>query len=408
VRRCPIPAFFALILFLTGFCGLAHAATFEFHGGFYTSYEYTDNYLGIPGNEQSDTIYEIGPSAQLLCRSANTTLDLSGHASRSFHQEYDDDDDTEVLLNSLYSASTIRDTLELGYGYTQTSRREDLTDARGNSVIHNGTLNYNRLLSPASSLRVGYVYTQERNPSPDDDLVSHGFTGTFAHQLSERNTVRFTQGYSVHNYDESGDAWILRSSLGLARQVTMRSSLGTDLEYEHNEREDQPDGDIYNAFLSWGYSLTQATSLSLSAGYSWLSVESTDREQDFAARGELTRRTQNDTLSIRVSREYTAEFTTDRYGTYDARSIYASWERTLLRDLMLLSNITYEERKPVSDTGFNVITEEEKNFTGVVSLNWTPLEYLSIRPSYERLERNREISDTVRENRYRIIAEVRY
>ncbi len=408
MRRCPIPAVFALFLFLMGFCAFAHAATFEFHGGFYSSYEYTDNYLGIPRNEESESIYEIGPSAQLLCRSANATLDLSGHAARSFHRKYDDDNFNEILLNSLYSASSIRDTVELGYGYIQSSRRSSLSDVTGNSKIHNGTLNYSRALSPASSFRFGYTYTQEQNPSPDEDIVSQGFVGTLAHQLSQRNSVRFTQGYSVHDYEITGDAWELRSALGLETQVTMRTRIGTDLEYEHHEREDQPDGDIYNAFLSWGYSLIQSTSLRLSGGYSWLSMEGADREQAFAARGELTTRTQNDTLSIRASREYTAEFTADRYGTYDARSIYASWERTLLRDLMLLSNITYEERKPVSDIGFNVITEKEKNIAGVVSLNWTPLRYLSIRPSYEHLERIREISDTVKENRYRIIAEVRY
>lgn len=408
MRRCPIPAVFAFFLFLMGFCAFAHAATFEFHGGFYSSYEFTDNYFGTPINEESESTYEIGPSAQLLCRSENATLDLSGHAARSFHRKYDEDNFNEILLNSLYSTSTVRDTIELGYGYNQSSRRSSLSDLTGNSKIHNGLLNYSRTLSSASTFRFGYTYTQEQNPSPDEDIVSQGFVGSLAYQLSPRNSIRFSQGYSVHDYDISADAWELRSALGFETQVTPRAGIGTDLEYEHHEREDQPDGDIYNALLSWGYSLTPSTSVRLSGGYSWLTMEGADREQSFAARGELTTRTQNDTLSIRVSREYTAEFTTDRYGTYDARSIYASWERTLLRDLMFQSNITYEERKPVSDVGFNAITGKEENITGVVSFNWTPLRYLSIRPSYEHLERIREVSDTVKENRYRIIAEVRY
>lgn len=408
MRRYSVSAVLGAVFFMMVFCAVSHAASVEFHGGLYTSYEYTDNYLGTAHDEEGESIYEIGPSASILSQTSTMSLDLSGHAARSFHQKFDDDNFNEILLSSRLNSSSRTGEVDLTYAFSQTSRRSTLTDLRGNSKLHTGALNYSRLLTPATTLGLGYTYSQESNPSPDDDIVSHGVSGTLAHQLSQIHTVRGALGYNTHDYEIRDDAWEARSSLGFDTQVTSRSSIGIDAEYEHQEREELPGGDIYNAFLSWGYTLMPDTTTRLSAGYSWLSMEEQEREGNFAARGEITKRTEDDTFSVRISREYTSEFTEDRSGAYDARSIYASWERTLLRDLRLLSNITYEERKPVSGDELTFTVGEEKTFSGILSLNWTPLEYLSVRPSYEHMERRREIIDTVRENRYRIIAEVRY
>jgi hypothetical protein len=135
-----------------------------------------------------------------------------------------------------------------------------------------------------------------------------------------------------------------------------------------------------------------------------------DREQAFVARGELSSTWQRDVLTLTLSREYTAEFTTDEYGTYDVRRAAASWERELLRSLSLLTTITYVEREPV--TGIDLTTgierQEEKEITGLVSLSWSPIRFLDITSSYEHLREDEEASDTVTENRYRIIVEVVY
>jgi hypothetical protein len=418
VRRDTIPAVaVAVIFFVMAFCGITYAAPFEFHGGVYTSYEYTDNYDFTAHNERSDSIYQVGPTAEVVYLSGPTRLDLSGHWARGFHQRSDQNNTNEIVLDSTFSTSTIRDSVSLGYIFTQTDRRNDVTtDVVGKSRIHTGTFNYTSALSPTSTLGLGYTFNLENNPSPYEDIVSHGTTATLSHQFSQQNSANLLVGYDLHNYEISDNTKILRSALGFQSLVTPRTSIGTDLEYEHQYNENQndetqpdlPDSDIYTAFLTWGYSLTQQTHILLSGGYNWFVMRGMDREGAYAIRGEVTTRTLNDVFTIRVAREYTAEFTTDQYGTYDSRTASASWERTLLRDLRLLSTITYEDRKPVSAVDLTFPVQEEKDFAGMISLNWTPLRYLNVTPSYEHRERIFEIADTERENRYRIIAEVRY
>lgn len=117
-----------------------HAVSCEFHGGLYSSWEYTDNYLGTAHNEQSETIYEIGPSADIICRAYPFALSLSGHVARSFHNRFEDDDETEVDLISALTASSRRDSLELGYAFVQTSRSDFFSDVSGETRIHTGTL----------------------------------------------------------------------------------------------------------------------------------------------------------------------------------------------------------------------------------------------------------------------------
>jgi hypothetical protein len=79
-----------------------------------------------------------------------------------------------------------------------------------------------------------------------------------------------------------------------------------------------------------------------------------------------------------------------------------------LRELVLSSNITYEERKPVSDNELFPVLDDEEDFSGTISLTWNPLRYVFFTPSYEHYRRKQEDLDTEKENRYRVIAEVRY
>lgn len=426
MRRHTIPAVLFAVLFVTAFCGISHAAPLEFHGGVYTSYEYTDNYNGTARDEKSESIYEVGPSGQVIYQEGPTRLDLSGHVTRNFHNRYSDGNFYGVFLDTRFSSSitpTI-DSVSLGYTFTQTDRRDEITDVVGKAKIHVGTANYTRELTQATRLGLGYTYGLEINEAPYDDIRSQGVTGTLFHQFSQRNSGTLMVGYDTHDYtanedetdgevpdaDDTNDTKVLRSALGFDSLVTQRTTIGTDLEYQHQNNETTPDGDISSVFLNWGYSLTQSTNVLLSGGYSWVDMEGYDREGSYVTRAELTTRTLVDVITVRIAREYTAEFTTDRFGTYDTRTANASWERTLLRDLVLLSTITYEDRKPVSavDLTYPDQEEEEKDFSGMVSLTWTPLRYLRITPSYEHRQRDFEIADTERENRYRIIAEVRY
>lgn len=418
MRPSPLTVLLGALLLAAGLCTPVGAAPLEYHVGLYSSYEYTDNYRGTAHDEEGESIFEVGPSAQVIYTSGISRLDLSGRLTRSFHQEFSDDDSTEVLLDSSYTRTTQTDTLLFGYGYTRTNRTTVLSDVTGVSRIQTARFNYTRTFTSRTSGGIGYTYSQEDNEE-EEDLVSHGVTANLSQQLTELTALRITGGYASYRYDSmgdefdpdgTGDTWTARGGLSLERTMTRKLTMSVDGEYEHEAQEDDetPDSDITSAFLTGRYAFTPATRLMLSGGYSWLTMEDMDSEQSYAARGELRSESPSGTITLRVSREYVAEFTTDRYGVYEARSAYLTWEWFLLRDLTLTTNITYEERNPVSGTEVSDLEGQEEDYSGLISLRWNPVRYLIITPGYERYEQHHEYTDTEKENRYRVVVEVRY
>ena len=135
-----------------------------------------------------------------------------------------------------------------------------------------------------------------------------------------------------------------------------------------------------------------------------MKMEHEDRQGTYTAELEITTETRYNVFSLSVSKGYEAEFTTDRYGTYDTRTATLAWDRTLTQDLVSSVALSFEDSKPTSDTD----EEEEKDFVGRCSLAWSPSTHLSALALYEHLQHGYEISDTQRENRYRIIIEVQY
>jgi hypothetical protein len=401
-------------------CGTSLADPVEFHGGVFTSYEYTDNYLGTSRDEESENIYEAGPSLSLLWDRQTTQLELSGHAARSIHRKFDDDDSTDVFLDSVFTATTTRDSLNISYGFSKTNRREALSEVSGDARRQRAALAYTRALTRDVTLGLDYGYSTENYRYPNDDIVSHSITGTVADRVLEHTTVRLNGGYDLHYYynGDQYDTWNVRSGLGVDQQVTDRTTISLDGSRNHQGRLHLPDADITSAYLTWAYVLTSNMDLSLSGGYNWLSMEDLDNERTHLARGEITYHTQYDTLALRASREYEAEFTEDRYGIYDTRSVELSWRRDMLRELFLMTTVSYDQRKPVSDVDAYSRIEDEKDFAGSISLNWTLFEHLIITPSYRRLHRVVEetditipghtVTETERENRYMIRVEVRY
>lgn len=398
-------------LFLAAaFCTSAGAAPLEFHGGLYTSYEYTDNYLGTSENEQGDYIYKVGPSAQVIYTSGTAKLDLAGRFARSMHQEFTEDDSNDILVNSLYTVTSPVSSFLLGYSYTEAFRNSVVSNVSGNSRVQTGRVNYTRGLTSGTTGGLSYIYYQEDNDGSEDDIVSHGATVSLDHQITQRVSLHLTEGYDTHRYEIRSNSQTMRSTLSLERSMTQKMSLSADGEYRHivQEDDDVPDADITNAFLTMKYAFSPALRTTISAGYSWLTMEDMDREQTYALRAEVRYETPYDVLSLRASREYVAEFTADRYGTYEARSLYATWEKSLLRDLKLYSNITYEERRPVSGNTLSPIQDKEQDISGLISLTWNPMKYLFITPGYEHYEQMNEHEDTQKENRYKVVVEVRY
>jgi hypothetical protein len=411
VRKTPVLSLPGALLAVVLCAGACHGLECEFHGGVYSSLEYTDNYQSTPDNKRSETTFEVGPSAEIICTAQHLSWSFSGHAARSYHNRFDDDDDTEVDLVSELTAASQRDSLELGYTFIQTGREDFFRDISGETRIHLGTLAYNRVLSSRSTVGLGYTYRTEDNTFPEQDIVSHGISGNFSHAVSTRDTVRVTAGQDAYDYEISADARVLRALLGYEHVVSPRTDVGIDLEYRHVARDEGlPDSDIKSAYLFWERSLTPQTRVRLSGGYSLLSMDHVDDESAFVARAELSTEMERDTFRFALSREYTAEFTTDEYGTYDVRRASATWERELLRTLRLAATITYVERKPVSE--FDAVTGierwEEEDIGGMISLLWSPLRYIDITSSYERIREDDENTDAVIENRYRMIVEVRY
>jgi hypothetical protein len=409
---------FSVLVSLGGFflagalCLPVYAAPLEFHAGLYTAYEYTDNYRGTTSHEQGESTISVGPTAQAIYTSGTSRLDLSGHAARRYHRKFSEDDSDDLLFDSRYAASNQASSLELGYGYVLNNQHTILSDVSGNSRRQTGSAGLTHRFSSDTSGGIYYNYYQENNPPSQEDIVSHGAMLTLNQQLTQRILLRMTNGYETHRYTIQSDAWVARSTLSLERDMTQRVNLGVSGEYEHTgqEEDDVPDSDITSAFINFRYAITPSTQLTFSGGYNWLTMEDVDREQAFATRSELRSQTPYGLLTVRVTREYAAEFTVDRYGIYEARSVYGTWERSLLRDLRLSFNITYEERKPVSGNDSSPVQNKEQDYSGLISLNWNPeqYEFLTVTPGYEHYERLREHTETEKENRYRVIVEVRY
>ncbi len=384
--------------------GAVYAATYELHPGVYSSYEYSDNYFGTAHDVESENIYEIGPSLDFSVATPTLSWENSGYLAKRYHKNFDEEDSTEATFESHAAASSVRHTLDLTYAYTQTSRRESLEDPIGTTRIHSGAVGYSRTLSQTTALNLGYSLTDENNPFPDEDLMSQGPTASLTHQLTPRQTLSLAYGYMYHDYEISDNTWVSTSDAHWGYMVTPSLELGTGVTYEHEDRGRLPSEDIYTARLTAGYAVTRHTALDVSGGYSWLVMEQEDRQGTYTLDAGLTTETLYDVFSLSVSKGYTAEFTTDRYGTYDTKSASLSWERTLARTLRSSASATYDDRKPTSDT----LAEEEQDFVGRVSLAWDPITYISATASYEHLYHAYEISDTERENRYRIIIEGRY
>jgi hypothetical protein len=115
-----------------------------------------------------------------------------------------------------------------------------------------------------------------------------------------------------------------------------------------------------------------------------------------------------------VAKEYSSEFTTNRYGTYDTTSAVIDWYRDIARGLSTTARVTMEQRRPVGGT----VDEDQTDATGGLSITWNPAEDLAlswhpiedilVSLSYDHLRTKYETSGTARENRYRVMVEVRY
>jgi len=384
-------------------CQYSRAVNLEFHPGLYTSYEYTDNYTGVARDAVSESIFEVGPSLALILSSQALRWDLTGYLARSVHREFEDDDSTEVRIETSATIAGQIQSMTLGYAYSQSRRRESLGDPSGIRRIHAGSVAYAREMTQRTSLRLSTDASRERTDGTEEEIDSWGGQAGLSWRASQRTTIDVTSRYVAYTYELREDTSTSTNSAHVSYAVNPRTSIGVFGDYVHVDRGDDPDEDIYSTSATMRYTPYEHISLSLRGGYSWLSLEDEDRQETYTVGTDIARTTDRDTVRLSFSRGYRADFTVDRYGTYDIREARLAWDRRLTRTLSTSAAVSYEESRPTFED-----QENEEDLVAGLSLLWGPLEYLDARLSYNHLRHTYEISDTVSENRYRVIVEVRY
>ncbi len=406
-----------LVLTLAAVPGRSFAAfTFEVHPGIYNEYEYTDNYRGDVRDAQSESIYYVGPSLAFTGTSETVIIDLTGRYTKSFHNRFPEDDSPEVVLSTQISHTIPRLATSVAYDFSRSLTRDTLSEPFGENRTHTGSIDTTWEMTQTTSLDAGYGITVEDwfGEATDEDVTTHNGALGMTHRLSPRSTFTLATEQSRYDYETSQDVIESNGSLRFEQAVLQALNMGFVFSYNHGDRGDLSDEDRYDARLTGSYAFPRSTTLDLEAGNSWLVMEDQDRESMFVGRASLEKAMENDRFSVSISKEYTSEYTTDRYGTYDTASGTLGWEKDLLRGWTSALHYSIDRRRPTRET----LGEEETDATGSLALswnpveqlalNWNPIEYLMLSVNYEHLRTKYEISGTARENRYRVMAEVRF
>jgi len=391
----------------------AFSANWEIHPGLYTAYEYSDNYRGVAENTQSESTYRVGPGLGLLCTGQRFRWELNGHISKEYHNRYEEDEGTEGMIATRATATGEMQSVDLAYEYLETQSREQLDQARGIRRIHAGTLTYHRTFEQASELSLAYAKGMEYAPAPDEDVGSDRGSLEIGYQVTPHNHLGLAGGYTYYKYEQREDVAVTNEDVAVTDArlnwryaLTRRLGTGIILGYAKNAPRRSPYQDIYTTSAFLDYALTQYTSLSASAGHSWLHSENHENHEISDAEFSLTRQTQDDTIDLNFSWGYAYEYTSgSTYGIYKTMAAGISWEHTLTPTLNTSVSSALTQREPTTEM---VTGAKEKDITHRLAIRYRPWAYLDMLASYTHLQHDSEISDTISENRYGITVEVRY
>lgn len=420
----------------------SHAAfTFEVHPGLYNSYEYTDNYRGDVRDARSESIYFVGPSIAITGVSPTLSFDFNGRYAKSYHDRFPEDDSPDIDLSSRVSHTVPRLATTASYAFSRSLTRESLSEPFGEERTHAGSVASTWNATRTTSLTAGYDVSVENwigDATAEEDVTTHSGHVGLARRLSPMTAVNVAVRHSLHDYEESQDVAETNGSVRLDHTLTQELSTGLLSSYNHEDRGDLPNEDRYDVRLTGRYTFPHATVVGLEAGCSWLftraftrvqrpptsSIRPTgyrwiveeDRVQDtaFVGSASLEKSLEHDRITVRVAKEYTSEFTTDRYGTYDTTSASLDWVRDFLKGWTSTVHCAVDKRKPTGDTQDEDETDATGSFTVAwnpieqFALAWKPIEYLLLSVGYEHLLTEYETSGTARENRYRVMTEVRF
>jgi hypothetical protein len=194
-------------------------------------------------------------------------------------------------------------------------------------------------------------------------------------------------------------------------------SLGIRTNYTEHDRDQLPDEYIYSVMPTTTYSLTQHTTLNLAAGQDWFVTKHQDRESIYSLDGSIEYAVRRDRATVRLTKGYQAQFTSNLYGIYETKTATVSLQKELIQTLAGIIDLSIirttpafelPENLPPGMFGLDISTQEETDSIGRFTLQWDPNRYVTISGIYEHLQHDYEVSDTVRENRYRMVFEVRY
>ncbi len=399
------------------------AFTFEAHPGLYTSYEYTDNYLGSVRNHQSENTYYIGPSLRLACTSPSANFDLIGSYAKTIHKRFTQDDSPEIHLASHASFTLPRQTIGMAYGYDQTWTREYLNEPFGKNKSNTGSIGYTAQLTQSTSISAGGNILTEDWSVPHEvvTILSHQGETTIGgnvgvtHQLTLRNTISLTARQDYYNYEISPDVVETVYGFNISHAVSPLFSLALDTVYNHYSRETLPvspgqevglsdEEDIYDVRMSVHYALGQSTTMIIGGGYSWLIIEGQDLHTAYLANASLEKIVEKNRFSLQITKQLVAEFTSVLYGNYDSTIASLLWERQWVEEWSTDTSLSIDSERPIGNTP----GENETSSIAHIALNWEPIHQFTAGLNYDHLQTKYETTGTARENRYRVTGEVRY
>jgi hypothetical protein len=406
VRKHAILGIFGLAAILVPGLNLM-AFTFEAHPGLYTSYEYTDNYRGSVQNEQGESIYYVGPSLGLTCTSPSTNFDLTGRYTKSFHQRFPEDDSPDIHLITHASIAAPQQETRFSYEFARTLIRESLDEPLGEVKRNTGSIGYTAKLTQNTSFNAGGNFQTEKwstTSATGEDLVNSGGNVGITHQLNPLDTISFTARRDYYRYEISQNVIGTQGTLDTRHLLSPVFSLDLGTVYNHDDRGHDPSDDRYDVTLMGQYTINQSTMMRVTGGYSWLIMEQQDRQAAYIARVSLDKSLKEDQFHLNITKEYTAEFSTNHYGTYDTKAASFSWIRQWAQTWSSSTGLTILRRIPSLGTS----GEDETDSNANISLSWRPIEYFTGSLMYEHLHTKFKTSGTARENRYTMTAEVRY
>jgi hypothetical protein len=383
------------------------AFTFEAHPGIFTSYEYTDNYRGDVQNGQSESIYYVGPSLGLTCTSPTANFDLTGRYTKSFHQRFPEDDSPDIHLITHASFAAPQQETRFSYEFARTLTRESLVEPFGEVRRNTGNIGYTGALTQKTSINAGGNILTEKwsnAAATGEDLVNSGGNVGITHQLNPLDTISFTARRDYFFYEIQQDVIGTQCRLDIRHAFSPVLSLSLGAVYNHDDRGHDPNEDRYDSSLTGQYTINPSAMISATGGYSWLIMEKQDRQSAYIARVSLDKSLKEDQFHLSISKEYTSEFTTNRYGTYDTKTASLSWVRQWLQAWSSSTGLSIS--KLIHST--EASGEDETDSNANISLTWNPIEYFTGDLMYEHLQTKYRTSGTARENRYTMTVEVRY